>query len=127
MRLCLGSRGQQTGHQFASRYCRLRTGRGDPRCRNDQEGLETQTDTLSAQVQMPKEFILPGETRGSGALSLARTVVRRAERRIAELLDAGELENQELLRYLNRLSSLCFVLELAENQFSKKETRKAKE
>ncbi|MBT3337322.1 MAG: cob(I)yrinic acid a,c-diamide adenosyltransferase [Anaerolineae bacterium] len=91
------------------------------------EWLETQTDTLSAQVQMPKEFILPGETRGSGALSLARTVVRRAERRIAELLDAGELENQELLRYLNRLSSLCFVLELAENQFSKKETRKAKE
>ncbi len=89
--------------------------------------LETQTDALSAQVEMPKEFILPGETQGSGALALARTVVRRAERRIAELLDAGELENQALLRYLNRLSSLCFVMELAENQFAKKETRKAKE
>ena len=89
--------------------------------------LETQTDALSAKVEMPKEFILPGETQGSGALALARTIVRRAERRVAELLNAGELENQELLRYLNRLSSLCFVLELAENQFAKKETRKAKE
>jgi cob(I)alamin adenosyltransferase len=91
------------------------------------EWLETQTDALSAKVEMPKEFILPGETQGSGALALARTVIRRAERRVVELLDAGELENQELLRYLNRLSSLCFVLELAENQFAKKETRKAKE
>ncbi len=89
--------------------------------------LETQTDKLNENVEMPKEFILPGETQGSGALSLARTVVRRAERRVTELLDKGELENQELLRYLNRLSSLCFVMELVENQFAKKETRKAKE
>ncbi len=89
--------------------------------------LESETDFLSAKVQMPKEFILPGETQGSGALALARTVVRRAERRIAALLDTGELENQELLRYLNRLSSLCFLMELAENQFSQTETRNAKE
>ncbi len=89
--------------------------------------LESKTDSLSAKVQMPKEFILPGETQGSGALALARTVVRRAERRIAALLDTGELENQELLRYLNRLSSLCFLMELAENQFSQTETRSAKE
>lgn len=91
------------------------------------EWLETETDRLSTKVAMPKEFILPGETRGSGALALARTIVRRAERRIAELLDNGDLENQDLLRYLNRLSSLCFVLELTENQFAKKETRHAKE
>ena len=89
--------------------------------------LESKTDALSAKVQMPKEFILPGETQGSGALALARTVIRRAERRVAELLIAGELENQDLLSYLNRLSSLCFVLELVENQFAEKETRKAKE
>ncbi len=89
--------------------------------------LESETDALSVKVQMPKEFILSGETQGSGALALARTVVRRAERRIAALLDTGELENQELLRYLNRLSSLCFLMELAENQFSQTETRSAKE
>ena len=89
--------------------------------------LEKETDALTEQVEMPNEFILPGETQGSGALALARTVVRRAERRVAEMLAEGELENQALLHYLNRLSSLCFVLELAENQFAKKETRRAKE
>ena len=88
--------------------------------------LEEQTDALNEKVEMPKDFILPGETKGGGALSVARTVTRRAERRVAELLDAGELENKELLRYLNRLSSLCFVLELAENQFAGKETKKMK-
>ncbi len=85
--------------------------------------LETETNRLSKVVDMPKKFILPGETQGSGALALARTVVRRAERNLAELLDLGEVENKELLRYLNRLSSLCFVLELAENQFAEKEGR----
>lgn len=83
--------------------------------------LEKQTDSFGERIEMPTEFILPGETKGGGALSVARTVLRRAERRVAELLDNGELENNELLRYLNRLSSLCFVLELAENQFEGKE------
>ena len=90
------------------------------------EWLEKQTDALSEKIEMPTEFILPGETKGGGALSVARTVTRRAERRVAELLDEGELENKELLRYLNRLSSLCFILELVENQFEGKVTQKAK-
>lgn len=89
--------------------------------------LEAETDKLTERVEMPKEFILPGETQSSGALAVARTVVRRAERRVAEMLAAGTLENGALLRYLNRLSSLCFVLELAENQFAQKETRQAKQ
>jgi len=42
--------------------------------------------------------------------------VRRAERLLAQLLHNLEIENPELLRYLNRLSSLCFLLELYENQ-----------
>ena len=90
------------------------------------EWLEKQADALSEKIEMPTEFILPGETKGGGALSVARTVTRRAERRVAELLDEGELENKELLRYLNRLSSLCFILELVENQFEGKVTQKAK-
>lgn len=88
--------------------------------------LEKQIDVLSNTVENPAEFILPGETQGGGALSLARTVTRRAERRVAALLDEGALENAEILRYLNRLSSLCFLLELAENQFAGQETQKAK-
>jgi cob(I)alamin adenosyltransferase len=69
--------------------------------------LEDQVDTIAAQIQLPDEFIIPGDSQAGAMLSLARTVTRRAERRIAELIHAGELENSQLLRYLNRLSSLC--------------------
>jgi len=78
--------------------------------------LEEQVDLAGKQVVLPKEFILPGDSFAGAALALARTVVRRAERRVALLVHKGELENKELLRYLNRLSSLCFALELVENQ-----------
>ncbi|MBN1148111.1 MAG: cob(I)yrinic acid a,c-diamide adenosyltransferase [Anaerolineales bacterium] len=78
--------------------------------------LEQQTDELSAQVKLPNQFIVPGDSPAGAALALARTVVRRAERRVAQLVHEGSVENPDLLRYLNRLSSLCFVLELRENQ-----------
>jgi cob(I)alamin adenosyltransferase len=78
--------------------------------------LASQAEAISAVVPMPDEFILPGDSPGAAALSLARTIVRRAERRLAGLLDQGEIENHVLLQYLNRLSSLCFALELLENQ-----------
>ncbi len=81
--------------------------------------LETTIENLSEKVEIPRQFIFPGEKVGSGALSVARTVTRRAERRVAELFAEGELENGEILRYLNRLSSLIFILELAENQLTK--------
>jgi cob(I)alamin adenosyltransferase len=88
--------------------------------------LEKQTDELSAIVEMPKQFILPGDTLGGAALSLARAVVRRAERRVVSLFDEEEVVNADLQRYLNRLSSLCFVLELLENQNAGKKTTLAK-
>lgn len=78
--------------------------------------LEAETDTISSQVSVPDEFIIPGDSNAGAALDLARTVVRRAERHVARLIHLKELENQDLLRYLNRLSSLCFILELLENQ-----------
>ncbi|MGB9798992.1 MAG: cob(I)yrinic acid a,c-diamide adenosyltransferase [Thermanaerothrix sp.] len=74
--------------------------------------LEQQTDTFAQKVAIPDEFILPGETPAGAALSLARTIIRRAERRVAALFHQKLLENNDVLRYLNRLSSLCFVLEL---------------
>lgn len=88
--------------------------------------LETETDALEKQVGVPREFILPGENPASAALALARTLVRRAERRVVELHHAGGLENLHLLAYLNRLSSLCFVLELLENQQAGQQTQLAK-
>ncbi len=89
--------------------------------------VESQTDELSKIVEMPKEFILPGDTLGGAALSLARAIIRRAERRVVVLFDDGEVPNADLQRYLNRLSSLCIVLELLENQNAGKKTSLAKE
>ena len=84
--------------------------------------IEEQTDLLSKTVEMPNEFIIPGDSIGGASLSLARAVVRRAERRVAELLDAKEITNSSLQQYLNRLSSLLFVLQLIENQTAGKHT-----
>ncbi len=78
--------------------------------------LEAQAETIGTLVNMPREFIIPGDTSSGAALDLARAIVRRAERLLAQLLHNLEIENLQLLRYLNRLSSLCFVLELFENQ-----------
>jgi len=89
--------------------------------------VEARTDALSQIVRMPKEFILPGDTLGGAALSLARAIVRRAERRVVALFDGEEVVNPDLQRYLNRLSSLCFVLELLENQSAGIPTTLAKE
>jgi cob(I)alamin adenosyltransferase len=78
--------------------------------------LEDNTDKISQIVQLPNEFIVPGDSPAGAALALARTIVRRAERRVSVLKLAGDIGNEHLLPYLNRLSSLCFVLELLENQ-----------
>ena len=88
--------------------------------------LEEQTDAMSQFVEMPKEFILPGDSLAGAALSLARAIIRRAERRVVELFDEEELKNPDLQRYLNRLSSLCFVLELLENKAAGHETTLAR-
>ena len=89
--------------------------------------LEQQTDELSNLVEMPREFIVPGDSLAGAALSLARAIIRRAERRVVELFDLNELSNPDLQRYLNRLSSLCFVLELLENKAAGHRTTLAKE
>ena len=89
--------------------------------------LASQAEAISALVPLPNEFILPGDSTGAAALSLARTIVRRAERRLAGLLETGEIENEVLLQYLNRLSSLCFALELLENQAAGEKTTLVKQ
>jgi cob(I)alamin adenosyltransferase len=88
--------------------------------------LEQQIEALSQFVQMPGEFIIPGDTPGEAALSMARAIVRRAERRLVELFDRKKIHNPALQQYLNRLSSLLFTLELVENRAAGKETTRAR-
>jgi cob(I)alamin adenosyltransferase len=59
-----------------------------------------------------KEFILPGGTTLSAAIGMARAIIRRAERETVQLLNKDMLSSSTSLPYLNRLSSLCYVLEL---------------
>ena len=81
---------------------------------------------LEAEVAMPDQFVLPGATAASGALDLARTIVRRAERRCVALARAGGLDNPQTGRYLNRLSLLLFVLARYEEARSGHEARPAR-
>ena len=76
--------------------------------------LEEEVHALEAAVPLPDAFVVPGGSVGAAALDVARTVVRRAERRIVALKDAGALPNPEVLRYVNRLSDLVFMLARAE-------------
>jgi cob(I)alamin adenosyltransferase len=80
--------------------------------------LEEQTNDITALVQLPREFVIPGDSLPSAYLSLARAIVRRAERLVVHLLHDGVVENMQLVRYLNRLSSLLFVLQLYEDTLS---------
>jgi cob(I)alamin adenosyltransferase len=57
-----------------------------------------------------KGWATPGETLNAAALDLARTTCRRAERRVASLMAEDAKFNREILRYLNRLSDLCWLL-----------------
>jgi cob(I)alamin adenosyltransferase len=72
--------------------------------------LEELTAELEADSRMPDGFVLPGATPASGALDLARTIARRAERRCLTLERLGGVSNPEVKRWLNRLSLLLFVL-----------------
>ncbi len=84
----------------------------------DVRWLEDQLSELAKQVPLPRGFVVPGDCPSGAAIDVARTVIRRAERLVVGLSNAGELENPQLQRYLNRLSSLCFALALRENQLA---------
>ena len=73
-------------------------------------GLERMLLEAEHRITMPREFIVPGETPTSAALEVARTVVRRAERRAVGLQRDGLVPGSELLPYLNRLADLLWVL-----------------
>jgi cob(I)alamin adenosyltransferase len=78
--------------------------------------LEAIIAELEADAPPPKEFVLPGGTPASGALDLARTIIRRAEREASRLRETGYALNPELMRYLNRSSSALYSLARYEEQ-----------
>jgi len=78
---------------------------------------EAMVDALTARIDDLEKnhhisyqgWATPGATLGSATLDLARTVCRRAERHIAALAETAAPVNTEILRYLNRLSDLCWL------------------
>jgi cob(I)alamin adenosyltransferase len=77
--------------------------------------LENHIDALEQELEPLKRFILPGGTRAAAEFHVARTVCRRAERRLVELHRDAPVSD-DALRYLNRLSDLLFVMARVENR-----------
>lgn len=74
------------------------------------ERIEQEIDLLNETLAPLRSFVLPGGTPAAAALHLARTVCRRAERRVVELMDRpGETVSPTAVKYLNRLSDFLFV------------------
>ena len=73
------------------------------------ERLESDLDSFNEDLPRLKEFILPGGGQATAACHLARTITRRAERRVASLAATDSVRPQAL-QYLNRLSDLLFVV-----------------
>jgi len=72
--------------------------------------LEQEIDRRVEAKPLPNAFVVPGANPLSAALDVARSTVRRAERRVVELESSGRTVNPDARRYLNRLSDLLFVL-----------------
>jgi cob(I)alamin adenosyltransferase len=72
--------------------------------------LEADIDRYMARVDLPPKFVIPGGTELSARLDVARTAVRRAERRVDAMKQAGELADDTVLRYLNRASDAIYAM-----------------
>jgi cob(I)alamin adenosyltransferase len=73
------------------------------------ESLEAELARWESAVTMPREFVIPGETRASAALEVGRSVLRRAERRIVEMRVVHPVSDV-LMAYVNRMADLLWVL-----------------
>ena len=77
--------------------------------------FESTIDKFDAMLQPLSHFIIPGDSPGAGALDIARTTTRRAERQLLHLNET-EPVNPQLLICVNRLSDLCFILARVETE-----------
>ena len=80
------------------------------------DGVEVELALWESAIEMPREFIVPGETRASAALEMARVVLRRAERRVIAADHANPLGSDWIVPYINRLADLLWVLARAAEQ-----------
>lgn len=76
----------------------------------DIQELQDLIEELEDKIKLPKSFIIPGGSVASASLDVARTIIRRGERRAARLREDGFLLNDRILAYLNRSADLIFVL-----------------
>jgi cob(I)alamin adenosyltransferase len=74
------------------------------------EALEPTIDRYMDRVDLPPKFVIPGGTRLSAQLDVARATLRRAERRVVTLKEADGLASEAVLRFLNRASDLVFAM-----------------
>jgi cob(I)alamin adenosyltransferase len=89
--------------------------------------LEQETTALGESFPPLTQFVVPGDTEIGAWLDVARTVIRRAERQVSRLMAQEGLTNPEIIRYLNRLSSLLFALARSEEYRLGKASTLAKE
>jgi len=74
------------------------------------ERLERDIDRYMARVDLPPKFVIPGGTELSARLDVARTAIRRAERRVSAMREAGQLPDDTVLQYLNRASDTVYAM-----------------
>jgi cob(I)alamin adenosyltransferase len=74
------------------------------------DNLETVIDRYMDRVDLPPKFVIPGGTELSARLDVARTAVRRAERRVSAMRESGQLPDDTVLRYLNRASDAIYAM-----------------
>ena len=82
--------------------------------------LESEIDNMNKNIDPIRSFVLPGGNKIASNLHLCRTICRRAERRVVELMRNEEI-NLEILKYLNRLSDWFFVAARKSNDNGKKD------
>jgi len=72
--------------------------------------LEQRIDHYMGQVELPPQFVIPGGNQLSAQLDVARTVIRRGERQITALNEAGELNGEMVIHFVNRASDYAYAL-----------------
>src|SRR3954463_12895340 len=72
--------------------------------------LEERIDHYMEQVELPPKFVIPGGNLLSAQLDVARTTIRRAERQISALAEAGELAGETVIHFVNRASDYAYAL-----------------
>jgi cob(I)alamin adenosyltransferase len=72
--------------------------------------IEAAIDRYMERVDLPPKFVIPGGNRLSAQLDVARTTIRRAERQISALAEAGELAGETVIHFVNRASDLAYAM-----------------